>query len=147
LTVDVVIEEGDADDIKLWGETRQESGARIQAGQRRRCRCRRRIGAGGLIVQFCSAKGEEIHNRTKRREESPTLQTTRPHLRHSETISLAHEPTLPVALAPPSSTKYQSAALALYRSVCSLLGMTSSLQQRRVLVINCLRNCRRFSRV
>src|SRR5277367_3740954 len=80
-------------------------------------------------------------------ENSHTLHTTRLHRRHSDTISLAQDPIFPIKFAAPSSTKYQSAALALYRSVCSLFGTTSSLVQRSVLVINCLRNCSKFSRV
>jgi len=35
------------------GDTSETRGAREQAVQIRRCLCRSRIGAGGLIVQFC----------------------------------------------------------------------------------------------
>jgi hypothetical protein len=61
-----------------------------------------------------------------------TLQTTRPHLLHPPTISLAQSPTFPVldpGASLPDSTKYQSAALARYLKVCSGSSSTSSFSQ------------------
>jgi len=98
--------------VEEAGWTSEERGTREQALQIRRWRWRRRIGAGGLIVQF--------------------LQTTRLHLLHSPTISLAQSPNLPAPVpraSLPPSTKYQSAARARYLNVCSGSGSMSSFSQ------------------
>jgi hypothetical protein len=76
-----------------------------------------------------------------------TLQTTVPHRRHSPTMSRAQSPTLPTPAASlPASTKYQSAARARYRNVCSGSSPTSSFSQCSVDVRSWVRNCRRLAR-
>lgn len=77
-----------------------------------------------------------------------TRQTTFPHLLHSFTISLAQVPTLPTSLTSlPCSTKYQSAARARYRKVCSGFGSTFSFSQCSVQVRSCERYCSRLARI
>ena len=124
--------DGDGD-----GEFRLVRGTLEQVLQMRRWRWRRSTGAGALIVQFY------LHQYTKPETQNSqlTLQTTLPHLLHPPTISLAQSPTFPLPeTSLPASTKYQSAARALYRNVCSGSSFTSSFSQCRVEVISCVRN-------
>lgn len=63
-------------------------------------------------------------------------------------MSLAQSPTFPAPLASlPISTKYQSAARALHRKVCSGSSSTSSFSHLKVELSNCVRNCSRLTRI
>ncbi len=88
----------------IGGLTSMPIGALVQPTQSRRCRSRRTTGAGGLMAQFCAPGSPSAFPvRSTGRQAGArysvlqhTLQTAVPQRRHSETLSRAHWPALPL---------------------------------------------------